>query len=314
MLVHELTLDQALAEIARLESQIAEYKRKGSEWRERALAAEKRVKEIEEILANKNLSSAQALTLYSATKAYDAGKKRPDGSVYVSYETLAEPIPISGQAAGDALLILNRNGILPVVEERKKHGAGKNLFLAPIPIQTRMNLAHVVIDNVKNPRAGGKRIAIHKVCGGECIERTKYLCRGCGVDNISPQDVLLVNEETWRRQQEGIETEQTYLANRAAREGKKLMDYLPATPAPEPVSEETERRPAVPKTPRVPVTQATLASLAPASAPAEPILLRPLPPFPDRPCEHCGRPQRVCFAMSPAGVWDFTCTRDMWIA
>lgn len=206
-------------QIAQKDRQLVDCKRKGSEWYQRAIKAEKEKAEVEAILANKNLSASQALALYSGVRMADTAKKREDGFWYVSEETLSESIPIKDQAAGDALRALKDSGVVEIKKERKKTGPGFNLFMS-IPTQTRLNLSSVVVDNTKYPRAGGSRIAIHKDnnCGGECIERTKYLCKKCGEDNISPNSVLLLNEETWRREQENIETEQTYLANRQARE------------------------------------------------------------------------------------------------
>lgn len=188
-------------EVERLRLQIAELKRKGSEWYQRAIAAEKKLAENKAILANKNLSAAQSFALYSTIKLVDTEKPRDDGRVYVNYDKLAEGVPISSQSVGSALYTLAKNGIVDVKKERKKTGPGFNMFIA-VPTQTRLNLAHVVVDNVENPRAGGKRIALHKLCGGECIERKKYLCKGCGMDNIGERDVLMISEESWKREQE----------------------------------------------------------------------------------------------------------------
>ena len=195
------TVEMLQREISRLNLQIVELKRKGSEWYQRAIAAEKRVGEYKAILANKNLSSSQALALYSTVKLVDTEKPREDGRVYINYDKVAESLPISSQSAGSALYTLAKNGIVDVVKERKKTGPGFNMFLS-LPTQTRLNLAHVVVDNEETPRAGGKRIALHKLCGGECIERKKYLCKGCGMDNIGERDVLMISEESWRREQE----------------------------------------------------------------------------------------------------------------
>lgn len=229
MSVTQLTIDELLESceqkdqtIMALRGQLVECKRVGRTWRERALNAEKKVAEYESVLGNKNLSSTQALTLVGMLRIVEKEKPRPSGKTYMNYEMISGILPVSSQAVGDAARVLADSGIVEVEKEPQKSGRGKNLLFA-IPEQTRLNLAHVVVDNEKHPRAGGTRIHIHKGgCGGECIERQKYLCKKCGEDNIPAKDTLTVDKETWLREQGGIETEQTYLKQRAEREEQAL--------------------------------------------------------------------------------------------
>jgi len=123
-------------------------------------------------------------------------KRTPDseGGYHIVAEYMAKPIGSTDQTVLDKLKTLAANNL--IAYESKKDEDGHN----HVRIQPR-NFTIEALMNGRPNNHGGKRVALHKGCGGLCVEETVYRCTKCGVRHLPKNKIKFIDAEKWQRWQ-----------------------------------------------------------------------------------------------------------------
>lgn len=230
----------------------------------------------------KRLSTPKKKTLSTLRDMFNKLPRREDGSFLARVQAVANDMGVHYDTAQRNIAALESDGLIERLHEGNGEPAGAHKDSLYIKINPKV---------LANPSNIDKMISIGKIraeekaaqWGGDHRKPEGKTCSNCG----APETYLRgFRHDSYQCDACGIYSDDRYALP---------LEEESAAPAP------------------LEVVQAEMLAAAeevqrPAAAEQK------LPPFPDRPCVHCHRPQRVCFAMSPDGKWDFTCTRDMWIA
>ena len=147
----------------------------------------------QELRANPFLTELEKLIISSYYNYYISTPKRQDGSFYYSRQKINEQSGLNKVKQISRIhSLMCKHGLITVSQEKMKSGNGYNCY---------DRLSEKLLTDPKNIQLedhsqwGGKRVSVHKDCGGECRERVCYTCTKCGEDHISGECVVHITEE-----------------------------------------------------------------------------------------------------------------------
>ena len=142
--------------------------------------------------------------------AYYDTKPRSDGYRYYSLPRVAEHLGNvraedarqgnKEQAFGKVHQRFIASGLIDSKKEPQRDNPFHHNVFDRITPQWEMNPAGVVLDYGENAgNHGGRRIRLHRECGGEVIAHITHVCTKCGQVKIPHEAILNVSQEKWER-------------------------------------------------------------------------------------------------------------------
>ena len=165
---------------------------------------------LEQWVANPNVRDKDKVSGIGYLLAYYGMKPREDGYRYYSLAQVAERL---GNVRREGAKYGNKEQAFPAVHQRfiasglidsKKEQQKSNPmyhnFFDKITPQWEMNPAGVVLDyGEASGNHGGRRIRLHRECGGEIIAHITHVCVKCGQVKIPRENTLTVSREKWEK-------------------------------------------------------------------------------------------------------------------
>lgn len=151
-----------------------------------------------ELQANPLLNSNEKESLHSYYDYMVETPLRNDESKYYSLQAIANKLGDNGngnkrQKFAPIHKKLEEYGYIKIKKEKQKNDKNKDNYYDILSLSFLIDPRNICLDS--HSLCGGKRIAIHKDCGGICSGRMIYLCTRCGEDYIEEKNVSLITED-----------------------------------------------------------------------------------------------------------------------
>lgn len=187
-------------------------------WTRRAHVAEEKcaalaseLYTIEELLANANFTDKEKVYAITYFQWYTSTPAtRDNGARYYNAQAIAtrmggprvipERPSAKEQAISPVHTKIKKAGLISTtIEAQKSNKTRQNQFDLLSP-QFTLAARHVALEQSdKASNRGGRRVALHRECGGLCIERTTYSCMKCGRANIDEKLIQMIDESKWEQ-------------------------------------------------------------------------------------------------------------------
>ena len=165
---------------------------------------------IEQWVANSNIRDKDKVGGIGYLLAHYETKPREDGYRYYSVPRVAEHlgnVKPEGARQGNKEQSFHAvhqrfvsSGLIDSKKEPQKSNPYRHNVFDKITPQWEMNPSGVVLDyGEAASNHGGRRIRLHRQCGGEVIAHITHVCTKCGQVKIPREEVLQVSREKWER-------------------------------------------------------------------------------------------------------------------
>src|SRR5581483_6379519 len=163
-------------------------------WKNRAIQAEEKcaalaseLYTVQEIMANPNFTDKEKVYGVVYLQWFNTTKPaRPDGSRYYSAQDIAarmgsprmipeRPSP-KEQAIWPVHTKFKKAGLITTSVEPQKYNKSRANQYDLLSPQFAMNARYVALEKSEKASRGGRRVALHRECGGLCVEHTMYTC------------------------------------------------------------------------------------------------------------------------------------------
>lgn len=184
------------------------WKNRAHQAEEKCAAQAQEIYFVEETMANPNFTDGDKIFAIIYYQQHFSVPARPDGRRYYSPKHLAARLGVprlvpnqkspKEQAISPRHAQFRKAGLIDTLLEPQKNNKGRANHFDLIQPQWLLNPAGVVVNirDENSPKRGGKRVALHRECGGMCVERTTYTCLKCG-RGVDENHILMIDEEKW---------------------------------------------------------------------------------------------------------------------
>lgn len=186
--------DLALQEVQRLNRRIAELELEVKELRPYKAKCEYR-KQLDRVPQVSTMKD----TFDQCREVFDTRKPDEEGFYHVVFEYMAKPKGTSKATISRQIDVLDKAGIIEKEIESVGEGKEKRNHVRIRPLNFTLEALEKA-----NTNYGGKRVPLHRECGGECTAHTHilYNCTKCGEVGITKKNILMVDEEKVQRWEE----------------------------------------------------------------------------------------------------------------
>lgn len=155
--------------------------------------------------ANKYLTDDNKTKIAAYYDYMSEQKAREDGSRYYSVHVIAEMLGDNGngnkkQAFSSVHSKMKQHGIIKTITEKQKNDKNKDNHYDIISPQFWTHPEELKLD--EHNEWGGKRVAIHKDCGGLCEGRMIYYCTKCQMDHIEHKNITEISQEEYENRED----------------------------------------------------------------------------------------------------------------